>query len=53
MRTRALRLVRQMWSVEGVPRETQRHNMRQWARSVKLLGDKWLLAKNYVPQSRN
>jgi hypothetical protein len=53
MKTKALRLVRQMWAVPGVPKETQRHNMRQWARSIKRLGDKWLLAKNYVPQSRN
>ena len=27
------------------PTHTSRHNMRQWVRSVRLLGDKWLIAK--------
>jgi hypothetical protein len=27
------------------PRHIQRHNVRAWARAVRLLGDKWLIAK--------
>ena len=26
-------------------RKTNRHNQRAWVRSIRLLGDKWLLAK--------
>ena len=29
-------------------RHTNRHNMRQWVRSVRFLGDKWLLAVQVV-----
>lgn len=46
MNTKLLRLGRKLWSVEGVSRETNRRNMRHWARSLRLLGDKWLLAKH-------
>lgn len=27
------------------PKHVQRHNVRAWCRSVRLLGDKWLIAK--------
>jgi hypothetical protein len=27
------------------PKHIQRHNQRAWLRSVRLLGDRWLLAK--------
>ena len=39
-----LRRVRQMFNVAGVPRSTCRHNQRAWVRSVRLLGNQWLLA---------
>lgn len=38
-------LVRRMFNSSMVPTHTNRHNMREWVRSVRLLGDKWLLAK--------
>ncbi len=45
MKVRLLRLGRKLWSVEGVSRELNRRNMRHWVRSLRTLGDKWLLAK--------
>lgn len=44
MNVQALKKVRNMFCVEGVPIRTQRHNCRQWVRSIRYLGDKWLLA---------
>jgi hypothetical protein len=45
MNTQALVKVRQLFCVNGVPEHTQRHNCRQWIKSVRHLGNKWLLAK--------
>lgn len=43
MNTQVLRRVRELFNC-GVPR-IDRHNRRQWVRSVRHLGDNWLLAK--------
>ena len=45
MKTQALSKVRSLFCFDGVPVSTQRHNCRQWVRSIRFLGDKWLLAK--------
>lgn len=45
MNTKALRHVRKLFCHENAPRSVQRHNCRQWVRSIRFLGDKWLLAK--------
>jgi hypothetical protein len=45
MNTAFLTRVRSLYCVEGVPVSTQRHNMREWIKSIRFLGDKWLLAK--------
>ena len=44
-----LRHARRLYSTPDVPAHTNKHNRRMWARSVALLGDRWLLA---VPQGR-
>lgn len=44
-----LRHARRLYSVADVPEHINRHNRKAWARSVALLGDRWLLA---VPQGR-
>jgi hypothetical protein len=44
MNTQALIKVRQLFYVNGVPTHIQRHNCRQWIKSIRFLGDKWLLA---------
>ena len=44
MKTKFLKLARRLWDVEHAPREINRRNQREWARSVHRLGDKWLLA---------
>jgi hypothetical protein len=41
-----LRHVRQMWNVSHVSQEINRANQRKWVKSVRRLGDKWLLAKH-------
>lgn len=46
MNVRMLRHVRQLWNVPFVPESINRANRLKWVRSVRLLGDKWLLAKH-------
>jgi hypothetical protein len=48
MNTEALSMARRLFQVDGVPSHTQRHNMRSWVRSVRFLGDNWLIAKPQV-----
>ncbi len=45
MKTAALRHVRQLFNSTWIPPEHNRSYQRQWVRQVRLLGDKWLLAK--------
>lgn len=45
MNTAALIRVRQLFCIDGVPAHIQRHNCKQWVKSIRYLGDKWLLAK--------
>ena len=40
-----LRRVRRLFNNPDVPRHVVRHNCRQWVKSVRHLGPKWLLAK--------
>lgn len=44
MNTTALRHVRKIFCHEHSPRNVQRHNCRQWVKSIRFLGDRWLLA---------
>jgi hypothetical protein len=46
MNTKMLVKARELFSVDYVPQEVNRANQRKWIRSIRLLGDKWLLAKN-------
>ena len=45
MNTHYLTRVRQHFSNPLAPVSTNRHNQRAWIRSIRFLGDKWLLAK--------
>lgn len=45
MNTTFLRLARQHFDRPYIPRHIVRHNVRQWAKSLRHLGDKWLLAQ--------
>lgn len=47
MNVKMLKHVRQLWNVPYMPLEVNRSNQLKWVRSVRRLGDKWLLA-NYV-----
>lgn len=46
MKTNMLKKVRQLYNVDYIPYEENRANQRKWIKSVRLLGDKWLLAKS-------
>jgi hypothetical protein len=45
MNTRFLKQVRRIFSRYDAPPEVIRSYQRQWVRSVRQLGDKWLVAK--------
>jgi hypothetical protein len=45
MKTNMLKRARRLFRVTSVPIHTQRHNMRAWVRSVRFLGDKWLMVR--------
>jgi hypothetical protein len=49
MKTNVLTHVRKLYNTEGVDKRINRHNQRQWVKSIRYLGDKWLLA---VPVQR-
>lgn len=44
MNTKMLKVARRLWNVPDCPREINRANARKWARSLRQLGDRWLLA---------
>ena len=52
MNARMLKHVRELFNTSYVSNQTNRHNQRQWVRSVKFLGDKWLLA-SHVQRKEN
>ena len=45
MNTSMLRRARRHFFHPLAPRHVARHNARQWVRSLRMLGDKWLLAQ--------
>lgn len=45
MNIKMLTKARELFSVDYMPQEINRANQRKWIRSIRLLGDKWLLAK--------
>lgn len=45
MKTAMLTRARRLFQHPDVPAAIARHNMRQWARSIRHLGDRWLLAR--------
>ena len=45
MNTRMLIKVRELFSVDYIPKEINRANQRKWIKSIRRLGNKWLLAE--------
>jgi hypothetical protein len=45
MNTVMLKRARRNFDRPGIPRHTVRHNIRAWARSIRHLGNNWLLAE--------
>lgn len=43
--TELLKRARRHFVHDLAPRHVQRHNIAAWARAIRLLGDKWLIAK--------
>lgn len=46
MKTHMLKRARTLFNVDYMPPEINRANQRKWVRSVRLLGDNWLLAQH-------
>lgn len=46
MNSTMLRIARKHFCRDYIPVSTQRHNIRAWVRSLRILGDKWLLAQH-------
>lgn len=44
--------VRRAFDRPDVPHHIKRHNMRTWVRCIRILGDKWLIAKPYPVAAR-
>lgn len=44
MKTTMLTTARRLWCTGHADRATQRYNMRAWARSLRLLGARWVMA---------
>lgn len=45
MNTKMLRVARQNYCRPYIPAHIQRHNIRAWVRSIRILGDKWVYAR--------
>lgn len=46
MNTTILKTARRIWCVGHADRATQRANIRKWVRSLRQLGDNWILAES-------
>lgn len=44
MNTTILKTARRIWCVGHADRDTQRANIRKWVRSLRQLGDRWVMA---------
>lgn len=53
MNTKTLKRVRRMFNNPHVPTEHNRSYQRQWVRQIRLLGDKWLLARRIERREEN
>lgn len=51
MNTAILKRARELWAINDVPRDIARHNIRAWVKSVRLLGDRALLANKIERKS--
>lgn len=52
MNTTMLRIARKHYCRDYIPLSTQRHNILAWVRSLRILGDKWLLAQHITPSTK-
>jgi len=48
MNTHMLKKARTLFNVDYIPRQINRANQLKWARSIKALGENWLLAKQVM-----
>lgn len=53
MKTKMLVRARELFSVPYIPNEINRANQRKWIRSIRRLGDKWLLAQTLKFERNN
>lgn len=50
MITTRLAQARRLYNSDLASREVNRANQRKWARSIRMLGDKWLFARTLTPE---
>jgi hypothetical protein len=48
MNTKMLTTARRLWCVGHADRDTQRANMRKWVRSLRWLGNRWVMATQEI-----
>jgi len=53
MNTTMLKKVRELYNVDYIPYHENRANQRKWVKSVRMLGDKWLLRQQQQRRNRN
>lgn len=53
MNTKLLKHTRELFKSYDVPEQVRREYRRKWIRSVRLLGDNWLLAKSVQRKDAN
>lgn len=53
MNTKLLKHTRELFKTYNVPESTRREYRLKWIRSVRLLGDKWLLAQSVQRKDAN
>ena len=51
MNTTRLRQARRNFVHPMAPRSVQRHNIRQWVRCIRMLGDKWQYVRHAARQT--
>ncbi len=53
MNTKLLKHTRELFKTYDVPEHVRRDYRRKWIRSIRLLGDKWLLAQPVQRKTNN
>jgi hypothetical protein len=53
MNIKMLIKARKLWCIDTSTYHQQRHNMREWVRAIRVVGDNWLLNKKVDKNASN